>query len=277
MHKSFDDLRSNPWDASELPFETGRSSFFFQYSTTLYFLHTNTNGNEAPVLYQRLDKNTGKEWQKLTDLVQPRCEYGAALVGSTIIVAGGVRHDPVTGQATAITEVEMIRLRPKLEIQFLPDLPICLRAPCIVEDNTRIHLVGGIGGLDEKAPARQTDVRQIFSLDLKEADSGWSMSKLPCVPFALCTATILNGFMIVAGGIDRRSASCASNKVFVCKLNEYDGQGAGWWRQLPSLHFSGEGGTLLVDKSRLYHLFGQSYSSRSRRWQTRRAIEILEV
>ena len=231
------------WTSPPGPSMSGGSSFFFEHDDHLYYLYSPKLGQEPPVLCKRAADGDDGRWVPVARLQFARVNYGAILIGTSVVVVGGVS----TKENVFVLGVEAISLT-TLNITILPTLPKSQSRPQLLFRNNKIHSI-------ERCSPRELE-RERLTLDLTKIENGWYESELPRSPYPDCAWQIVNGRIVVAGGSVRAEPSSAIESVpYVFVLDDVFRQ----WQPLPPLLFRSQCGFLFCNQGRVFYLGGRQY------------------
>jgi hypothetical protein len=121
------------------------------YGSTIYATggnlseHSDSGSTDVYVL----DTTTGT-WSTGTSLPTPRAQHGAAIVGTTLLVAGGMCSGAACAGVTTADPVVVLGTCAILDVssptatwQGAPALPVAVENPALVATATRFYLMGG--------------------------------------------------------------------------------------------------------------------------------------
>ncbi|XP_065191843.1 uncharacterized protein LOC135822931 [Sycon ciliatum] len=252
-----DVITESSWECRSLPLNDGVSSYFFSYRDDLLYLCTDPSQQCPPVLWKQADG----AWKKLALFNTARAHYGAGLVGTRLVIAGGCTVLN-SGEESPVLTVETFCLESD-EQGALPDLPKVCYHPGIVGYDNKVAIIGG-----DCYPHGNS--LEILTTPIGDADAVWSNSELPNLPFGRCAACVVNSCLVVAGGnADIAKGDCSTTVTDVYVLEKCAVPPV--WKCLPSLTTPSQDGTLLVDDNSLVYMCGSAKKSRS--WEMERVVQ----
>ncbi len=151
-------------------------------------------------------RGVGTHWETVKPMPEPRADFGAAVLGNTIYVVGGVDGYFRTLSTALAYDIGADAWRP------IARLPQAVHHPAVVSDGERIYVIGGLTGL----ASRPMD--DVFAYD-PQKDAWEQLGRLNDFRGA-SGAAALDGTVYVVGGVTTAGAGDA--------FEYYDPARSGW-------------------------------------------------
>ncbi|MEK7545609.1 MAG: kelch repeat-containing protein [Patescibacteria group bacterium] len=158
------------------------------------------------------ERGTGTHWETVAPMPFPRAEFGAAVLGNTIYVVGGIDGFFRTLSSAMAYDIGADAWR------SIPRLPQAVHHPAVVSDGKKIYVIGGLTGLASR------HIDDVYAYD-PEKDAWEQLGRLNDFRGAAAAAA-LDGTVYVMGGVTTAGADDAI---------EYFDPARGGWNGLKSM------------------------------------------
>jgi len=218
-----------------------------------YFFPEDASATSTPIG----QRGVGTHWETVKPMPSPRSEFGAAVVGGTIYVVGGIDGYFRTLSSAMAYDIGADAWRE------IPRLPQAIHHPAVTSDGKKVYVIGGLTGL----ASRPTD--DVFAFDPEK--NAWEQLGRMNDFRGAAAAAALDGRVYIMGGMTTAGPDNS--------MEYYDPSRSGWngLKSMPSarmhLAAAAAGGKIFALGGRRGSVaknFGtaEAYDPKAEEWQT---------